>query len=44
MLSIISLCIKNKVPDDLTLFLGSIAGAFSVENIANSKFLDKIKC
>ncbi len=43
MLSIISLCIKNKVPDDLTLFLGSIAGAFSVENIANSKFLDKNK-
>lgn len=43
MLAIISLCIKINLPDDLTLFLGSLAGAFSVENMANSKFLDKDK-
>ena len=43
MLAIISLCIKMNLPDDLTLFLGSLAGSFSVENMANSKFLDKEK-
>jgi bifunctional ADP-heptose synthase (sugar kinase/adenylyltransferase) len=43
MLAIISLCIKMNLPDDLTLFLGSLAGSFSVENMANSRFLDKEK-
>jgi bifunctional ADP-heptose synthase (sugar kinase/adenylyltransferase) len=41
MLSIISLCIETKLPDDLTLYLGSLAGASSVENIGNSQFIDK---
>jgi len=41
MLAIISLCLKKKFPDDLTLFLGAIAGATVVENIGNSKFIDK---
>lgn len=42
MLALVSLCLKLKVPYDLTLFLGSLAGASAVENIGNSKSLDKI--
>jgi rfaE bifunctional protein kinase chain/domain/rfaE bifunctional protein nucleotidyltransferase chain/domain len=41
MLAIISLCLKLKLPDDLTLFLGSIAASISVESIGNSNFIDK---
>ena len=41
MLAIISLCLKIKIPDDLALFLGSLAGATAVENIGNSKFINK---
>ena len=41
MLAIISLCMKVKIPNDLTLFLGSLAGATAVENIGNSKFINK---
>jgi len=41
MLAIISLCIKIKIPNDLALFLGSLAGATAVENIGNSKFINK---
>ena len=43
MLSIISLLLKVGVPKDLTLLLGSFAGAFSVETIANSVSLKKNK-
>ena len=42
-LAIVSLCNKINLPDDLTLYLGSLAGGFSVESIANSRFLDKDK-
>jgi rfaE bifunctional protein kinase chain/domain/rfaE bifunctional protein nucleotidyltransferase chain/domain len=42
-LSVVSLCNKKKFPDDLTLYLGALAGGFSVETIANSRFLDKDK-
>ena len=41
MLAIISLCMKIKIPDDLALFLGSLAGASAVENIGNSRFINK---
>ncbi len=41
MLAVISLCMKIKMPNDLALFLGSLAGATAVENIGNSKFINK---
>ena len=41
MLSIISLLIKIGAPHDLSLLLGSFAGAASVESIGNSTFLKK---
>ena len=37
MLSIMSICIKNKIPDDLSIFFGSIMGALSVQIIGNKK-------
>ncbi len=37
MLSLLSLCLMNNVPKDLSLFLGSIVGGLSVEIIANKK-------
>ena len=37
MLAIICLCIKNKVPNDLSIFLGSIIGAMSVQQHANKE-------
>ena len=49
MLSVISMCLKNNLDKELSLFLGSIAGAYSVETIGNKnaisfskidKFLD----
>jgi bifunctional ADP-heptose synthase (sugar kinase/adenylyltransferase) len=41
MLSIISLLKKIEAPDDLSLLLGSFAGAASVETMGNSAFLKK---
>lgn len=41
MLAVISLCMKIKIPSDLSLFLGSLAGAIAVENIGNSTFITK---
>tara|TARA_B100000787_G_scaffold45504_1_gene32588 strand:- start:4203 stop:5723 length:1521 start_codon:yes stop_codon:yes gene_type:complete len=43
MLSIISMLIKIGAPRDLSLLLGSFAGAFSVETIANSSVIKKAK-
>ena len=37
MLSLLSLCLMNKIPKDLSLFLGSIVGGLSVEVIGNKK-------
>ena len=37
MLSLLSLCLINKIPKDLSLFLGSIIGGLSVEVIGNKK-------
>ena len=42
MLSMISICLKFGISDDLSLFLGSIAAAKSVESIGNSYYLKKI--
>jgi len=41
MLAIISICLKVKMPEDLALFISSLAGATAVENIGNSKFIKK---
>ena len=41
MLAVMSLCLKAKIPEDLSLLLGSLASAYSVENIGNSNFTDK---
>ena len=41
MLALISLCLKIKMPEELALFIGSLAGATAVENIGNSKFINK---
>jgi rfaE bifunctional protein kinase chain/domain/rfaE bifunctional protein nucleotidyltransferase chain/domain len=41
MLAVISLCLKAKLPNDLSLLLGSVAGSMSVGVFANSKILDK---
>ena len=41
MLAVISLCMKIKMPNDLALFLGSLAGATAVESIGNSRFITK---
>ena len=42
MLSILSICLKNKIPNDLSLFISSIAAAESVESIGNSKSINRI--
>ena len=41
MLAIISLCLKMNFPNDLALFIGSLAGASAVETIGNSKFINR---
>ena len=41
MLAVISLCLKVKMPEDLALFFGCLAGSTVVEHIGNSKFIDK---
>lgn len=43
MLAIVSLCLRFNMEDDLTLFIGSLAAATSVENIGNSVFVEKNK-
>ena len=37
MLTLLSLCLMNNIPKDLSLFLGSIVGGLSVEIIGNKK-------
>jgi hypothetical protein len=41
LLSLLSMCKKNKIDDHLSTFLSSLAAAQSVESIGNSKPLDK---
>ena len=43
LLSIISLCLKNKFSNDLALFVGSLAAAQSTESIGNKNPVSKIK-
>jgi rfaE bifunctional protein kinase chain/domain/rfaE bifunctional protein nucleotidyltransferase chain/domain len=43
MLSIISILIKSKFKNIISLFLGSLAGAMSVEGMANKFFIKKTK-
>ena len=40
MLSIISICLKNNIDKRLALFLGCLAGAFSVQNLGNKKSIN----
>ena len=42
MLSVIGLCLKNKIDLDLSLLLSSLAAAQSVKTMGNKKSLDKI--
>ena len=41
MLSIITVCLYNNFDKQLSLFLGCIAGYFSVKNLGNKKSLNK---
>lgn len=41
MLAIICLFMKIGTPDDLTLFLGNVAGSFSVQSMGNSSYIEK---
>jgi len=41
MLALVSLCIKKDIDKDLTLYLGSLASAHTVENVSNSSPIDK---
>ena len=43
MLSIISLCLKNRLSKDLLLLIGSLAGAQSVNTIGNKEPINKIQ-
>ena len=43
MLSLISLCIKNKLDSNLSMLLGSLAAAQSVQTIGNKNNIDKIQ-
>ena len=39
MMAIMSLCLKEGIEEELSLFLGSLAAAISVENFANKAVL-----
>tara|TARA_Y100000996_G_scaffold395876_1_gene361485 strand:- start:2144 stop:3673 length:1530 start_codon:yes stop_codon:yes gene_type:complete len=41
MLSIISLCVKEKIDNNIALYLGSLAASQSVESLGNSIFVNK---
>jgi rfaE bifunctional protein kinase chain/domain/rfaE bifunctional protein nucleotidyltransferase chain/domain len=43
MLSLISLCLKSKIDDELALLTGSLAAAVSVESIGNKESIKKLK-
>ena len=43
MLAIISLCLKNKLSNELSLLIGSLAAAQSTESIGNKNPVNKIK-
>lgn len=43
MLSLISLCLKKKLDENLSLLIGSIAAALSVKNYGNKKNISKIE-
>ena len=43
MLSLLALCLKNKLSRELSLMLGSLAAAQSVETVGNKDSVNKIK-
>jgi hypothetical protein len=42
LLALLSVCLYSKIDDDLSLFIGSLAAAQSVETIGNSKPVNKV--
>jgi len=42
LLALLSVCLYSKIDDDLSLFIGSLAAAQSVESIGNSKPVNKV--
>ena len=42
MLSIISMCLKNNLPKDLSLLISSLAAAESVNNFGNKISINKV--
>ncbi len=43
MLALIALCLKSKVDELLSLFVGSLAASYSTETMANKEYINKIK-
>ena len=41
MLAIMSLAFKNKIPEDISMLFGALAGSFNVKSLANSNSLKK---
>lgn len=41
MLAIMSLAFKNKIPEDISMLFGALAGSFNVKSLANSNSLSK---
>ena len=42
MLALVAPCLKMKMDNDITMLIGSLAAAQSVETIANKKKIDKL--
>ena len=43
MLALIALCLKSKVDNLLSLFIGSLAASYSTETMANKEHINKMK-
>ena len=42
LLALLSVCLYSKIDEDISLFIGSLAAAQSVESIGNSKSVSKV--
>jgi hypothetical protein len=40
MFAMISACLSQKIPDDISLFFGSIAAAYNVESMGNKNIIN----
>ena len=43
MLALVALCLKSKVDNLLSLFIGSLAASYSTETMANKEHINKMK-